>query len=153
MAADGHPFWTTELDELRAEQRRILRHIPTWVINHYRAYDTSIESVRGDDRPYAEVVLRRAIRDEVLTDEVAAVLLERMERHSDSELMYELSKALDGDDVFTHRAYQSHREHRLANLQDQEIVWLKRLIVVLMVADELADDDYADWRLTEDDDD
>lgn len=123
----------------------MLRWVPTWAIGHYKTFDPNV-SVGDADRTFAELQLRRAIRDDLLAG--ADELVERMRRHSETEVMRELSTSLGGDDPLAMSAYGGHSEHRMQGVQGEDAFTLRQMIVALLVADALADDSYVDARLT-----
>jgi hypothetical protein len=57
--SNGHPWFTDELFELRAAQRRTMRFIPDDLVHDAQRWITSLpESIAGEDRGLLEATLR-----------------------------------------------------------------------------------------------
>lgn len=83
----GHPFDTARLDELRAEQRRVLRLIPTpLVVDAAPRVGPDVDDVPADDRPLTEGLLRAAAQ-ELLDDRRLSELVDTWRQQVQLEIV------------------------------------------------------------------
>ncbi|MEY2420671.1 MAG: hypothetical protein QOI95_738 [Acidimicrobiaceae bacterium] len=150
----GHPFETSELDELRADQRRALRLIPVDVfLEHAPAVGPDVDNVAPVDRPMIETSLRTEAKG--LLRELTS-LLNGWRHYTQLETLdafYQSNRAaaeqLDVRRQTTffdqlEMAGTAHREAEMATPRVEDAPALRRLLFLLVWADGLSD--YRDPR-------
>jgi hypothetical protein len=146
---DGHPYWTEDFDERRAEQRRRLRSVPAEFL--WRSVG-KIHLV-DDDRALAEVEMRR------LADEEMGSLLPFFTHWEGREGLRVLKEALAEAEPLTpppHGPFFEIRQKvetdpRLrdqTSMTNEKVNSLIRFVAFLTWADDLADDGYTDGRVS-----
>ncbi|HXN61869.1 MAG TPA: hypothetical protein VN886_15590 [Acidimicrobiales bacterium] len=153
----GHPFWTRALDDKRAEQRRKLRAIPSWLFepSHYAPGPTvTINGVA--DNAFVETQVRRQADAEL--NLLAPLLSEWEIATAEDALGWFVRNNVDK----ATRNVQGHANDLLAEVEDRLPVAgeprkldpkyaapLARAILLLAWADDLSDDGYLDPRIAE----
>jgi hypothetical protein len=141
----GHPYLTDELDAKRAEQRRALRSIPSWIVDTTRISRPG-PPLGGTDAALVEIELRR-LADQDLEPLRSWVTV--WQGHTESEAIEwwigqaELNAALE--DV-ARQVRADHEAKRAAEYPPGLYSRILRVVTLLAWADELAGD-YADPRL------
>lgn len=141
----GHPFLTDELAAKRADQRRVLRFIPSWIVDTTRISRPG-PRLTGTDAAMIETELRR-LADQELEPLVSWVTVWRA--HTQSEAIEwwldqaEINAALE--DV-ERQVHADHEANRAAEYPPGLYSRILRVVTLLAWADELAGD-YADPRI------
>lgn len=149
----GRPYQTDELDRLRSAQRQILRTIPTELVERL-AQDLPTLPVPEHpvDRAMVEAILREQAQE--LFSSGPVDLITRMRSNVEWGSLADYLAAVrqaptfnarDAVEWLLHEA-QSVGGELVQNLGDHEH-WLERVLVALVLADELAADGYSDPRL------
>lgn len=159
----GHPFYTENFDAVRAEQRRVLRLVPDWIMRRHAPESAEAMSVHENDRPFVEHLLRARASEllavvtpllERLTIGVSAERLARFWSHDlrvfNSELATDYDKRRHIEAIVeTERdaAAGASVGQQVGDLRGEELApALYQVITVLAVADLVADDGYRDPR-------
>jgi hypothetical protein len=149
---DGHPYETEEMDELRAQQRRLLRSLPDEVVKPLSELDASKYMGRGP------LELRvRELAESVAEDPALIDLLSKVQRFQETaDLFNTLANGLAGQtdgarltSVITGvQTEYSAVQAEVGNMHPQDIVsrTFSGLAALLCWADALADG-YRDPRL------
>ena len=150
---DGHPYETEEMDELRAQQRRLLRSLPDEVVKPLSELDASKFMGRGPLELRVRELAETMAEDPALIDLLAKV--QRFQETADlfNTLANGLAAQVDGPgltSVIT--SLQTEYNAVLAevgNLHPQDVVsgTFSGLAALLCWADALAEDGYRDPRL------
>lgn len=141
------PFESEDLRQLRAEQRRALRFLPMWLITRAFEGEAPPVEVPAGDRVLLELDLRALVRREVSEVSDALVAFQTGVRaRLFAEFMARLHPLASFGDELLEAARQTPDPSRIpAGADGQRLMRLARLMVL---ADELAPDDYTDPRLS-----
>lgn len=151
---EGHPYATAELDELRSEQRRILRGIPDSHLPDIGAVPVIRDLPTELDRPMVELRLRKQLTDRIA--EVSDLLeklrehaewreLKRLEPRSSPRLLGPAEQAFER--IIDHARTRSIETEMTTDLVEEKFDTYNEVVIGLAVADELASDGYCDPRL------
>lgn len=153
----GHPFYTEKLDERRAEQRRLLRRIDTGTVRRIGyAYDAS--GPANGNTPLVEAELRDLaddqrgfVGDDLLTAMRVAELAEPMANLLAADPGLRASGPIQPDVRLTRKPYEKARHTSPLDglADDSRFAALLRMVLFLVWADDLADDDYRDPRVVQ----
>lgn len=158
---DGHPYETEEMDRLRSDQRRLLRHLPNEVVTPLAELDASGQF--GRDR--LEVLVRRRVAVVVAAvDPKVTDLLAKLQAFQDTR---DLSNTLTGGMGGSFQVIEAEARQRLGpviieaerqyseaeeglrdpNAYHEMLAAVSGLAGLLCWADALADDGYRDPRV------
>ena len=141
----GHPYLTDELDAKRADQRRVLRCSPCWIVDTTRISRPG-PGLGGTDAALVEIELRR-LADQELEPLRSWVTVWR--GHTETEAIeWWISQAESNaalEDVIR-QVKADHEAKRAAEYPPGLYSRILRVVTLLAWADELAGD-YADPRL------
>ena len=150
----GDPFDTPGLDEVRAEQRRALRLVPTYIFAEYApTIGPDVTNIADVDRPLIETALRAEAKP--LLGQLSS-LLDEWHHHAHTEIIDHFyaqnrsrAEQMDAarqtafaDELETAR--QAHRATVRSTPRIEDAAALRRLLFLLVWADGLTD--YRDLR-------
>lgn len=151
MAKPGDPFETAELDALRSKQRRLLRFVDDWIVDDAAGMLPDLEAGSEADRLLLEHAVRTKAAPWIARSRER---LEQMESYTTGDLLRPVLHTWRT--VPTLRASplsklgqelsSGPRRDEQPRLEDGEYESLVQLALLLLLADELADD-YRDPRL------
>ncbi len=155
---EGHPFETEALDKLRVKQRGLLRRIPGWIVERLQLERfPHPEPIRDGDEVFAETLVRELIEDKLQEDpEVRSLVEQNLARDGQAAALFMIYRSsftqsvlLDNDDVgkVYHELEEAMTEAKVSKVDPQLLARIHLLIVLLVLADRLATDDYVDPRV------
>lgn len=139
---DGHPFETSDLDNIRARQRRELRLVDDWVFDRaIKAYQPV--EVEEQARALVEVELR------ALIDELRMPLASFLDDLAEATRTSTLAAFVVGrsEDDLSLVLQERRRKATQGSIPDPLVTQVLRYVRFLIVADELGRDGYKDPRL------
>ncbi|HEX2063812.1 MAG TPA: hypothetical protein VHE80_05265 [Acidimicrobiales bacterium] len=150
----GDPFDTEATDELRTRQRRILREIPEWVVS--RATDGRVPldltgQVGFFDTAIAEAVVREVVDEQLRESTELGAFVVALREHGKAEhasavvsRRFEVERHLF---QVTRQLLDRKNEAVVREIPGELIGPVFSVVSLLVLADELASDDYRDPRL------
>ena len=154
---EGHPYLTDQLDSKRVEQRRLLRSIPDYLLSldNIGPSGQAVEAIL--DRPYVEGIVRekaQSLLDARTRDQFdqwdSAAAEERFVQFLQYEVVRRPGSRIDyvwPDAVRAVAPDSLAVLHNPREIDENVVARLRPLILLLVLADDIADDGYVDPRL------
>lgn len=150
MATDGHPWLTDELDNTRAQQRRTLRGVPDWLLGQWK-FRPAPQPV---DSAFTEVLVRHHITEMLAANDGLRAELESMATWTRVFTLSRFigdSEASQPGSALVNVAGQltaGEREAHYGQVPNELSPQVHALVYLLLWADELAEDEYLDPRIS-----